>query len=393
MDDGGWKRWRSSKSPGAPLPRRFYPRELNQCVAAPTTKTAPGGQRKLRPGRPGAAGRLVTGDATPARKPFRRPFQFFAPRTSGYGFQSIHGDSVHQTQALFRQEAIDAQTASPLGAVRLATPVSHQVWTLAALAIAGAIVAWLFLGSYTRRERVAGTLVPQAGLLTVTAHTAGTVSALHVAEGNMVHAGEALLTIADERNSATMGDTSAVISTQLRQQQTRLHSDIDDTQTLASEQAADLRMQQHMLQNQIAQVDGQLAIEQRQVDDLSGLLHRLQALGTQGYVSALDIQQQRTQELDAEGQVKSLARQHSESEQQLKSVGDQLAQLPLATSAKVNDLHRQIDQDEQSLAQNEADRAMVLRAPEAGVVSSVLVKSGQAVTAGQALLAVFPVYI
>lgn len=300
------------------------------------------------------------------------------------------GGVVHHDQALFRQEAVDAQTASPLGVVRLATPVSHQVWTLAALAIAGAIVAWLFLGSYTRREHVGGTLVPQAGLLTVTSRTVGTVSNLRVAEGSVVHAGQALLTLTDERSSAAMGDTSAVISTQLRQQQTRLHSDIDDTQTLANEQAADLRMQQHMLQNQIAQVDGQLAIEQRQVNDLSVLLHRLQALGTKGYVSALDIQQQRTQELDAEGQVKSLMRQRSESEQQLKSTGDQLAQLPLATSAKVNDLHRQIDQDEQSLAQNEADRAVVLRAPEAGVVSSVLVKPGQAVTAGQSLLAVMP---
>lgn len=187
-----------------------------------------------------------------------------------------------------------------------------------------------------------------------------------------------------------MGDTSAVISTQLRSEQNRLQSDLTDTQHMADEQADDLRMQQRMLRNQIQQIDAQLAIEQRQVRDLSALLDRLQALGTKGYVSALDIQQQRTQELDAEGQIKSLARQRSESQQQLASIGDQLSQLPLATMTKLNDLRRQMAQNVQALAQNEADRATVLRAPESGVVSAVLIKPGQAVIPSQSLLSIVP---
>lgn len=297
---------------------------------------------------------------------------------------------MQQESLLFRQEAIEAQETPSLGTIRLATPVSHQVWTLAITSIAVAILAWLFVGQYARREHVAGSLVPQAGLLTLTARSAGSVTSVAVAEGAVVHAGEALLTVSDDRSSASMGDTSAVISTQLRQQQARLQVGLADTQHLADEQADDLRMQQRMLTDQVRQVDAQLAIEQRQVGDLSALLHRLQALGTKGYVSALDIQQQRTQELDAEGQVKSLARQRSESERQLKSVTDQLTQLPLTTAGKLNDLRNQLAQNQQSLAQSETDRATVVRAPKDGVVSSVLIQPGQTVAAGQSLLAVMP---
>lgn len=297
---------------------------------------------------------------------------------------------MQQESLLFRQEAIEAQETPSLGTIRLATPVSHQVWTLAITSIAVAILAWLFVGQYTRREHVAGSLVPQAGLLTLTARSAGSVTSVAVAEGAVVHAGEALLTVSDDRSSASMGDTSAVISTQLRQQQARLQVGLADTQHLADEQADDLRMQQRMLTDQVRQVDAQLAIEQRQVGDLSALLHRLQALGAKGYVSALDIQQQRTQELDAEGQVKSLARQRSESERQLKSVTDQLTQLPLTTAGKLNDLRNQLAQNQQSLAQSETDRATVVRAPKDGVVSSVLIQPGQTVAAGQSLLAVMP---
>lgn len=293
-------------------------------------------------------------------------------------------------QGLFRQEAIDAQTAPSLGTVRLATPVSHQVWTLAALGVATTILVWLFVGHYTRREHVSGSLVPQAGLLSVTARSAGIVTKIDVVEGAEVHAGDVLLTLSGERSSASMGDTSAAISAQLHQQQTRLQSDLADAQHLAVEQADDLRMQQGMLQQQMQQLDAQSAIEQRQANDLSALLQRLQLLGTKGYASTLDIQQQRTQELDAEQQIKALARQHSESKQQWKSLGDQLTQLPLTTAAKLDDLRRQMAQNEQTLAQNEADRETVLRAPENGVVSSVLIKPGQAVVAGQSLLAVMP---
>lgn len=297
---------------------------------------------------------------------------------------------MQHEQGLFRQQAIDAQTTTSLGTVRLATPVSHQAWALTALVMTASILIWLFVGHYTRREHVSGSLVPQAGLLTVTARNTGTVTSISVSEGMVVHAGEPLLTISGDRSSVTMGDTSAVISTQLRSEQTRLQSDLTDTQHMADEQADDLRMQQRMLRNQIQQTDAQLVIEQRQVQDLSALLHRLQALGSKGYVSALDIQQQRTQELDAEGQIKSLARQSSESEQQLASISDQLSQLPLATTTKLNDLHRQMAQNEQALAQNEADRATVLRAPESGAVSAVLIKPGQAVIPGQSLLSVVP---
>ena len=90
---------------------------------------------------------------------------------------------MQQESLLFRQEAIEAQETPSLGTIRLATPVSHQVWTLAITSIAVAILAWLFVGQYARREHVAGSLVPQAGLLTLTARSAGSVTSVAVAEG------------------------------------------------------------------------------------------------------------------------------------------------------------------------------------------------------------------
>lgn len=119
---------------------------------------------------------------------------------------------------LFRTEALRAQRPQSLGAIRLATPVSLQVWGISAAVVTMVIMLWLRLGHYTRREHVAGTLVPQAGLLNLTARDAGTVTKVDVAEGAKVGAGAPLLTISSDRTSAAMGDTAAAINAQLRKQ-------------------------------------------------------------------------------------------------------------------------------------------------------------------------------
>jgi membrane fusion protein len=297
-------------------------------------------------------------------------------------------ESVQQN--LFRQEVFDVQETKSLGTIRIATPVSHQTWSLVALATVAAILVWLLVGQYTRREHVSGTLVPKAGLISITARNTGTVLKVHVAEGDMVHRGDPLLTISGERSSASLGDTARDISTHLQHDHTRLTVEIDDAKRLQDEQADDLRMQQRMLERQIAQYQAQTVIEKREVDQLAELLGRFEALGTKGYVSPLQVQQQRTDEINAQQQLKTLEREQAEAQQQFASVGDQLKQLPLTTETKVDDLRRQLSQDDQALDQNEAEREVVIRAPEDGLVSSELAVPGQATVTGQTLLTILP---
>ncbi len=292
--------------------------------------------------------------------------------------------------SLFRKEVLDARSTSMLGTIRLVTPISHQLWSLVAAGMAVSIAVWLFAGKYTRREHVAGSLVPQAGLINVSAQALGTITRIQVSEGDVVHAGDPLLHLSGERSSASMGETASNISAQLRLQMERLRADLINTQQLAERQASDLRMQRQMAQHQIQQLDQQIVVEQHEADDLSSMLKRFESMAGQGFVSGLQVQQQRSQKVETEQQVKTLGRQRVEAEQQLRGVEDQLIQLPLTTATKLDELHRQIAQSRQALAQNEAERETVVRAPEDGVISTVLVKTGQTVTTGQALLTMTP---
>ncbi|MBN8948278.1 MAG: HlyD family efflux transporter periplasmic adaptor subunit [Rhodanobacter sp.] len=285
---------------------------------------------------------------------------------------------------------MEAKRGEWLGSIIVATPLSRWALTTLALILAAAIMLFLLLGHYTRRETVTGQLVPNRGVLTVAAPGVGTVTRLLVRGGQHVEAGDALLELSSKQDSTALGDTYTLVAQQLDIQRARLRSDLANQNQLATQQADALRAKVVLLQAQLKQIDGQLALQQQQVSSNQQLLARIKPLGVKGYVSAVQIQQQTTAVLNAQAQYKQLRRQQLEARQQLDSADQQLAQLPLDEATKRNDTERQLAALTQSIAQNEQQRAIVLHAPRAGVVSTVLLKPGQMVSAGQPLLSILP---
>lgn len=292
--------------------------------------------------------------------------------------------------SLFRQEVVEARRGEWLGSIIVAAPVSRWLLAVLALALAVALALFLVFGHYTRRETVSGELVPSAGLLNVTAPSAGTITRLHVHDGQTVKAGDVLLELSSDQDSAALGDTHALVGQQLDAQRAGLQADLHNQQQLTQQQAEALRAKVVLLHEQLTQIGGQLAIQQQQVTSSQQLLARIEPLGAKGYVSAVQIQQQKAAALDAQAQYKVLIRQQLDTRQQLDAAQQQLMQLPLDAIAKRNDTERQLSTVAQSIAQNELQRAAVLRAPRDGVVSTVLLKPGQMVSAGQPLLSILP---
>lgn len=294
------------------------------------------------------------------------------------------------SQGLFRQEVLDARRGEWLGSIIVATPLSRWVWTLLSLLLAGALVVLLVFGHYTRRESVSGQLVPSAGLVSLTATNAGSVTRVWVHEGQSVHQGDPLAEISSDQDSAALGDTHALVGQQLALQRQHLQQDLQTQQLLTQQQASALRAKITLLKAQQLQMAGQLELQHRQAASAQALLERIQPLASKGFVSAFQIEQQRSAMLDAQAQYKTLTRQALDLRQQIDTAEAQLAQLPLDASTRRSATERQVADVSQSMAQNEMQRAVVLRAPRDGVVSAVLLKEGQMVAAGQSLLSELP---
>jgi membrane fusion protein len=292
--------------------------------------------------------------------------------------------------SLFRKEVQDARRGEWLGPIRLAMPLSYRVLAFCSLAAAAALVAFLAFGRYTRHERVQGELAPAAGLLTVAAASAGTVVRTWVREGEAVAQDQALVEISTDLDSVSLGKTRAAISAELGAQRRRAESALADQERLTVQKAEGLRSRIAILRSQLRQIDAQRAIQAEQAESARELWQKLLPLQARGVVAGLQIEQQKSAALSAKAEWLALGRQRSDAEQQLNAQEDQLRQLPLAAEAERIELQRKLADLDQALAQNEGQRAIVLRASQAGIVSSLVVKDGQAVAAGQRLLSLVP---
>lgn len=191
-------------------------------------------------------------------------------------------------ERLFREEALHASRRQWLGAVRLATPVSHQVWGLAAACTTMAILLWLYFGQYTRREHVTGQLLPTAGMVTLSSHAAGTIARILVHEGTSVAAGEPLAELSGDSVSLRMGDTRAAVSAQLRAQKTHVYTTLNNLPAQLGAQAEDMRSRIPMLQAQIRQIDGQAALQREQAETTAHLVSKIEPLRGRGFVSTVE---------------------------------------------------------------------------------------------------------
>jgi membrane fusion protein len=290
---------------------------------------------------------------------------------------------------LFRKEVLQARTQW-MGRITLSQPVSSWLLTALASSFAVVVLIFLFVCTYTRHESVQGQLIPSAGLLPVTARSAGTVTATMIHEGQAVTRDQALVELSGEINSVSRGQTQIAVVGDLQAQLTELEALLENQKLLEDQQHEGLTNRIAVLDKQLTEIDRQISTQREVTGITERRLEKLRPGVRDGTFSQVELEKYQAEALNGHAQLNILTRQRLETEQQLKTAQDQLQQLPLTTEAQRNELRFRLSGINQSLAQNEAQRAVVLRAPRDGVVTSIAIQNGQTVAAGQRLLSILP---
>jgi membrane fusion protein len=119
-------------------------------------------------------------------------------------------------------------------------------------------------------------------------------------------------------------------------------------------------------------------------------LDKLEAMHNEGYASSRQMEEQESNLLDSQARYQEYQRQLLDISQKIVQTEQQLHEKPLDDEKKRNDIERQLADNRQSMAENEARRSFELRAPKSGYVGMIMVKNGQMLTAGQSAIAVLP---
>ena len=291
---------------------------------------------------------------------------------------------------LFRQEAIDAQREKYLGEATIARPVPFWVFTTLAAGVAGVLVALAVWGQYTRRERVEGYLELDTGAARVQMPDAGRVSELLIKEGDEVAAGATMARISYDRSTVSSASTSGAIADELKLRKSMLEKEQAQVRELGDQQVQQVKKRAVDLQTEIAQIDREIKLQNQRIGSAREQAQRFQKLATEKFVSDIVARQKQDEVTDQEIRLQALRRQRVTLERDLGSAKMDEPTVALRTRTQVEQVSRQISEIQQNMAQEEAKRETVIRAPITGTVTNIAVNAGQSVAADALLATIIP---
>ena len=285
---------------------------------------------------------------------------------------------------LFRQEAIDAQREKYLGETTLARPVAYWVYTLLAAAIAALLLGVAIWGEYTRRERVEGLLALDVGAARVLITDPGRVSELLIKEGDEVQAGAPIAKITYDRSTA---ETSAA---ELASRKLLLEREQAQLKELGEQQAAQSRRRAKDLEGELAQADREIKLLETRVKSAREEAARYQKLAAEKFVSDLVAKQKLDEVTDQEIKLQALRRTRAQVDRDLSAAKMEEPSIQLRSRGQVDQVARQLSEIQESLANAEARRETIIKAPVSGTVTNIAVVQGQSVPADTPLATVLP---
>jgi len=293
-------------------------------------------------------------------------------------------------EQLFRNQVFAQRQTQRMGTVLLAPRRLDRWFTLGTVLIVLAILALLFFGQFTSKERIDGWLAPQQGLMRVFAPQPGVVAQLYVNEGAQVRKGERLLRLSGELESTTLGATQAEIVRRLvelrdtlqdqRRQQERL---LTQQQRTYADRLSSLTAELDQLERDIGTMTARVALAER-----SALANR--NLRSQGFISEPQLEVIEADLLEQHARLGALERQQIELGRERVTLEGELNDLPVKTRTELATIERNMATVEQELAEAEARREIVVPAPQDGTVTAVLIEQGGHASVSAPLLSIVP---
>jgi membrane fusion protein len=295
-----------------------------------------------------------------------------------------------QNLPLFRQEVLAERQTQWLGTVLVTPRPSHRMFAIAAVLAASAILGLLFFADYTRKARIAGWLMPQQGLVRVHAPQAGVVTQLHVKEGTEVHAGDPLLVLSAELQSASLGATQTEIARQLGARRASLAEERRQHERLLAQQVRALSDRLATVQSEQAQLEREIALQASRLRLAEKSERRQRELRERGFISDQQLLRAEDSKLEQSSRLHALERNRIVTLRDRLALESELKDLPIKAQAQIASLERNTALVEQELAQAEARREIVIPAPQEGTVTAIQAERGGRANPDVPLLSIVP---
>ncbi|TWI36034.1 HlyD family secretion protein [Paracoccus sulfuroxidans] len=239
---------------------------------------------------------------------------------------------VERREPLFRQQAVAYQARALEGDVLVRLSMRNHVLVVLAVVVVCAAVIFALKASYSRIEQVSGWVVPEAGLIRVTARQGGTIENLTVAEGDQVKAGQSLAVLRLSSDTDT-GDAGDVI-------QTLLGAELEAARAQSEAERERLRAQQQNLTSQREAMRRELEASRGRITTMTERLRlveanteRVKTIAGRGFASSKAVEEAEMGVLAARQELVDVRTGVMMLERQVEDIDAQLHAIPFSIRA------------------------------------------------------------
>lgn len=308
---------------------------------------------------------------------------------------AVHSEEIESPQEsseralLFRPAALEHRQHQWLGDVVLTGSARQLGTSIVFFGIAVAVVLFLFLADYTRKEEVEGRVMIDNGAAEIFAPSVGTIVRLFVGEGDVVRVGQPLLAVSTERTSAA-GNSRQQISAELHARRSSLEDDFRRTQGIFDENISMLKAKSVELKAGVQHVDTEIGTLEARCKLSAADSARFAQLRRDDVVSQSEFEQHEQDMLACQAQLEDLRKQRSASQAELTQVKADLRNGPLDEQNQLGTIRRQRLEVDGEIADNESNREITIPAQIAGTVTALLAHPGQSVNGSTPLMSLLP---
>lgn len=293
-------------------------------------------------------------------------------------------------RALFRQAAIDYASGSPMGEPLTLYWRGMRLFTVTAVALMLALIAFTALVDYAPIHRVPAFADVSGGLIRLSAIADARVARIVAAEGERVQRGTLLVVLDTDRQSAAGPTRREQLTSKIEGEKATLTREIAAAREEAQAQrdAAErriegLRVERVSLQAEITAVESLLTSLRRQSE-------RIATLAASGHATAMHADQKRDEVTLQESRLAAARAALARADRDIDGAASERRLIDSRLAGVVESRERTRGELDRQATQAEAEAEQAIVAPEAGVVSASLVTRGQSVVAGQTLLTLAP---
>ena len=295
-----------------------------------------------------------------------------------------------QATGLFRQEALAEQQTQWLGTVLLEPRISHRISMLVSVSAAFAIVLVLVFGSYTRKEKISGWLMPEKGIVRVLPPQAGVIAEIRVKEGAKVAKGDPLIVLSSDVRSEALGATGEEVVRQLTSRRENLGAQKQTEISLSAQQSVELEQRLLSLNSEDRLLLDEVDIHRQRLQISKDSLARARKLLDRGIITKASFSATESEYLDQTAKQQSLERSLSQLRREISAAQLARQELPAQLTTKTASITREVAELDQRIAEAEARREFVVVAPQNGTVTGIQTEPGGSASLGVPLMSIVP---